>query len=209
MRSVTHDIPAIATRPGPGGRRQAPGRTGVPRHSLEAVERMDHRGIYQAWVVIGQAAISLERAVDTRMRPWNLNQSQAAALLVLAQHGPQRMSHLARFLLQQTQTTTDLVDRLERRQLVRRIRHETDRRVVLVEITDDGRALIDEIGATAWSVGTEAFSGVAEAELKTATETVRRIRDAAAEVGGLPADYLSYAEDRLRISLPGYGDAAD
>jgi DNA-binding MarR family transcriptional regulator len=161
---------------------------------------MDSRGIYQAWVAIGQAAISLERAVDARLRPWNLNQSQAAALSVLAQHGPQRMSHLARFLLQQTQTTTDLVDRLERRAFVRRIRHETDRRVVLVEITDEGKALLEQIGGTAWSVGEEAFGAVSDNELSCLTQTVRRIRDVAAEVGGMPADYLSYAEERLTIA---------
>ncbi len=166
--------------------------------------------IYQAWVAIGQAAISLERAVDTRLRPWNLNQAQGAALLVLAQHGPQRMSHLARFLLQQTQTTTDLVDRLERRDLVRRIRHATDRRVVLVEITDSGRALLAEIGDAAWSVGQQVFGEVAEKELTQTTETVRRIRDAAAEVGGLPAEHLSYAENRLAVapSRNAEGDAA-
>jgi len=164
---------------------------------------MDPRGIYQAWVAIGQAAISLERAVDSRLRPWNLNQSQAAALMVLAQHGPQRMSHLARFLLQQTQTTTDLVDRLERRAFVRRIRHETDRRVVLVEITDEGKALLGEIGDSAWSVAKEAFGVVSDAELARATEAVRRIRDAAAEVGGVPAEYLTYAEERLTIAPNG------
>jgi len=164
---------------------------------------MDPRGIYQAWVAIGQAAISLERAVDSRLRPWNLNQSQAAALMVLAQHGPQRMSHLARFLLQQTQTTTDLVDRLERRAFVRRIRHETDRRVVLVEITDEGKALLGEIGDSAWSVAEEAFGVVSDAELARATEAVRRIRDAAAEVGGVPAEYLTYAEERLTIAPNG------
>ena len=161
---------------------------------------MDSRGIYHAWVAIGQAAISLERAVDARLRPWNINQSQAAALSVLAQHGPQRMSHLARFLLQQTQTTTDLVDRLERRDLVRRIRHETDRRVVLVEITAEGRALLGEIGGKAWSVGEEAFGVVSDTDLTRLTQTVRRIRDVAAEVGGVPADYLSYAEERLTIA---------
>jgi DNA-binding MarR family transcriptional regulator len=161
---------------------------------------MDSRGIYQAWVAIGQAAIALERAVDTRLRPWNLNQSQAAALLALAQHGPQRMSHLARFLLQQTQTTTDLVDRLERRGLVRRIRHETDRRVVLVEITDEGRSLIRDIGDAAWSVAEEAIGTVSETDLSRITQTVRRIRDVAAEAGGVPADYMSYAEERLTIA---------
>ncbi len=161
---------------------------------------MDPRGIYQAWVAIGQAAIALERAMDARLRPWNLNQSQGAALFVLAQHGPQRMSHLARFLLQQTQTTTDLVDRLERRDLVRRIRHETDRRVVLVEITEQGRTLLREIGDTAWSVGRDSFGDVPEQELGRATETLRQVRDAAAAIGGLPAEHLTYAQERLAIS---------
>ena len=161
---------------------------------------MNTPALYQAWVAIGQTAIVLERAVDARLRPWNLNQSQAATLLALAEHGPQRMSHLARFLLQQTQTTTDLVDRLEKRGLVRRIRHETDRRVVLVEITDEGRALLDDIGAAVWSVAQEAFDGVGDGELRSLTEIVQRIRDAAAAIGGVPAEHLSYAGDRLTIA---------
>ena len=161
---------------------------------------MNPREVYEAWVAIGQAAVSLERAVDARLRPWNLNQAQGAALLVLARHGPQRMSHLARFLLQQTQTTTDLVDRLERRDLVRRVRHATDRRVVLVEITESGKTLLSEIGDAAWSVGERAFGEVAGSELSQTTQTVRRIRDAAAEVGGVPADHLTYAEERLNIA---------
>jgi DNA-binding MarR family transcriptional regulator len=169
---------------------------------------MDPQSIYQAWVAIGQAAVTLERAVDSRLRAWNLNQSQAAALAVLAQHGPQRMSHLARFLLQQTQTTTDLVDRLERRKLVRRIRHETDRRVVLVEITEAGQKLLAEIGDVAWTVGEEAIGRISPNELSRTTETIRRIRDAAAEIGGLPIEHLSYAEERLVILPMQYASQA-
>lgn len=158
--------------------------------------------MYQAWVTIYQAHIALERGVDARLRPWGLNFAQNGALRVLADHGPQRMSYLARFLLQQTQTTTDLVDRLERRGLVRRIRHETDRRVVLVEITDAGRALIAEIGDAAWSVGREAFGAVPTAHLETMVASLRRIRDVAAETAGLQPDHLTYAEDRLSIPPP-------
>jgi DNA-binding MarR family transcriptional regulator len=169
---------------------------------------MDPEAIYQSWVAINQTAIALERAVDARLRPWNLNQSQSGALFVLAQHGPQRMSHLARFLLQQTQTTTDLVDRLERRALVRRIRHPTDRRVVLVEITDEGRRLLREIGDAGWSVGRESFRDVSRADVQRLTETLRRVRDVAAELGGLPAEYLTYAEERLNIAPRPMSEAA-
>jgi DNA-binding MarR family transcriptional regulator len=155
---------------------------------------------YQAWVSISQAATTLERAVDQRLRPLSLNASQGAALMVLSEHGPQRMSYLARFLLQQTQTTTDLVDRLERRDLVRRIRHETDRRVVLVEITETGLGMLKDIRKAVCSVSEEAFGAQDESELKQLTATARRIRDVAAAAGGVPAEHLSYAEDRLSIA---------
>jgi DNA-binding MarR family transcriptional regulator len=155
---------------------------------------------YQAWVSISQAATTLERAVDQRLRPLSLNASQGAALMVLAEHGPQRMSYLARFLLQQTQTTTDLVDRLERRDLVRRIRHETDRRVVLVEITEAGSAILPDIRAAVCSVGEESIGAQSEADLKQLTSTARGIRDVAAAAGGVPAEHLSYAEERLSIA---------
>lgn len=155
--------------------------------------------MYDAWVAIHQAAVVLERAVDVRLRPWNLSASQAAALAALVAHGPQRMSDVARYLLQQTQTTTDLVDRLEQRGLVRRIRHATDRRVVLVEATDAAVALLREIGDAGWAVGREALGELSEAELQQVTEAARRVRNRAAAIAGVPAEHLHYAEQRLRI----------
>lgn len=168
---------------------------------------VDGKRIYDAWVAIHQAAIVLERAVDVRLRPWNLSGSQAAALSVLVTHGPQRMSDLARYLLQQTQTTTDLVDRLEQRGLVQRIRHATDRRVVLVEATAAARKLLHEIDGTGWMVGREAIGALTEKELEQLTATARRVRDRAAELGGIPADHLTYAQDKLRLQ-PIFTEAA-
>lgn len=158
--------------------------------------------LYDAWVAIHQAAIVLERAVDVRLRPWNLSSSQAAALSALVAHGPQRMSDVARYLLQQTQTTTDLVDRLEQRGLVRRIRHATDRRVVLVEATEAAVELLKEIGEAGWTVGEEAFGLLPEPNLDDLIRSAKKVRDRAAEIGGVPQEHLAYAEDRLRV-LPG------
>jgi DNA-binding MarR family transcriptional regulator len=164
--------------------------------------------VYDAWVAVHQAAVVLERAVDVRLRPWNLSGSQAAALAALVTHGPQRMSDLARYLLQQTQTTTDLVDRLEHRGYVRRIRHATDRRVVLVEATEAAVSLLREIGDTGWSVGTEAIGVLSETDVKRLTDIARRVRDRAAELGGVPQEHLSYAEDRLRFDSRAWTEPA-
>lgn len=160
---------------------------------------VDELQVYDTWVALYQASAMLERALDLRLRPWNVSGPQVAALTVMSVHGPQRMSDLARYLLQQTQTTTDLIDRLEQRGLVRRVRHATDRRVVLVEVTDTARAMLKEIDNAGFAVGMEAISQVSSKELDRLTSAIRTIRDQAAELGGVPREHLAYAEERLRV----------
>ncbi len=59
-------------------------------------------------------------------------------VLVLTQHDPVRMSEIARALETSQANVTGLVDRLERGDYVRRVRAESDRRVVRVAITEKG-----------------------------------------------------------------------
>jgi DNA-binding MarR family transcriptional regulator len=56
----------------------------------------------------------------------------------LGDSGPLKMSKLAEFLLLAVNSVTSTVDNLERKGLVRRQRSEEDRRVVHVEMTDNG-----------------------------------------------------------------------
>ncbi len=59
--------------------------------------------------------------------------------------GPRRITELAVTEVLAQPTVTQLVDRLERRGLVRRDRDAGDRRVVLVSITDDGRSVLERV----------------------------------------------------------------
>ena len=157
--------------------------------------------VYQAWVALRQTAVTLERAIDARLRPWRLSQSQAIVLLVLAHHGPQSMSHLAHVLLQQTQTTTDVIDQLERHGLVQRQHwHATDRRVVLVTLTDAGHSLVNDISTTVWLTLKEAFAGVSDADLAEVTEALRDVRAVGAVLANIPPEHLNYATERLAIT---------
>ena len=58
--------------------------------------------------------------------------------------GPKSAGQLAAAIGLSTAATTTLVDRLEHRGLVRRVRDAADRRKVLVEMTELGRRLTDE-----------------------------------------------------------------
>lgn len=73
---------------------------------------------------------------------------QFRALVVLASRGPQRVVDVSGELGIDPSTGTRLCDRLARKGLVRRQRSTTDRRVVRVTLTPDGRALVDRVTAS-------------------------------------------------------------
>jgi DNA-binding MarR family transcriptional regulator len=96
------------------------------------------------------ALMALSRAV-VGMTTRSLNQvgadvtlTQYRSLVVLASRGPQRTTELAAELGIQPSTATRLCDRLLARGFVRRQPGETDRRVVLVVLTDAGRSLVGQ-----------------------------------------------------------------
>ena len=162
--------------------------------------------VYQAWIALRQTALTLERALDARLLPWRLSQDQAMILLVLAQHGPQRLSHLSRFLLRSLQTTASRIDRLEQRGLARRHHyHPTNRRAVLVTLTDAGRSLANDISTTVWSTIAEAFAGLSATDLADATETLRRVRAVGASLANIPAAHLDDATAGLTMAPPDAG----
>jgi DNA-binding MarR family transcriptional regulator len=81
--------------------------------------------------------------------------------------GPKRMGDLAARLAIAPASATALVDRLEAEGLVRRRRSERDRRVWLVELTDEGTRTVGEIGALYRQVATEMLAPLTEAEQET------------------------------------------
>ena len=72
----------------------------------------------------------------------DLTPPQAQLLCVLSD-APRGMAELAQTLRLEKSSVTGLVDRAERRGLVCRVASTTDRRVVTVELTEDGAALAD------------------------------------------------------------------
>ena len=68
--------------------------------------------------------------------------TQYRAVALLAQRGPHNASLMAGELGVGRPAATKLVDRLVRRRLLRRRRHPTDRRQVILEATDRGRELV-------------------------------------------------------------------
>jgi len=90
------------------------------------------------------AAIHLLRRLRVEDKAMGLTAPRASALSVLVFRGPVTMSQLAEAEQVRRPTITRLVDGLERRGLVRRVRHAGDGRVQLVEATAVGRRLLQK-----------------------------------------------------------------
>lgn len=105
------------------------------------------------------------------------------ALAVIEGAGEPLPSHvLADRLLVSTASMTSLLDTLERRGFAARRPHPTDRRKILVEITDEGRRIVDQMLPVVHAAATEAFSGLMEAERQVLIDVLTRVRGQASEM---------------------------
>ncbi|MQA08060.1 MAG: MarR family transcriptional regulator [Pseudonocardiaceae bacterium] len=84
----------------------------------------------------------VQSAVDSALKPHGLTfaRYEALVLLTFARRGSLPMRVMGERLQLHPTSVTNIVDRLEADDLVKRIQHPTDRRTTLVEITDAGRA---------------------------------------------------------------------
>jgi MarR family transcriptional regulator, lower aerobic nicotinate degradation pathway regulator len=90
---------------------------------------------------LAQLSFVIQGMLERRAAEHDLSIAQTRLLGVLRDRKP-TMNELARLLELDKSSTTGLVDRAERRGLVARVPSTTDRRAVLVSLTDSGRSLV-------------------------------------------------------------------
>lgn len=85
-------------------------------------------------------------------------------------------------------TMTGLLDTLERQGFVRRTPHPDDRRCLLVELTDGGGAVVDELRAELGPAEAEITARLTDGEMRTLAGLLERLRSHLAEplASGLP-----------------------
>lgn len=106
----------------------------------------------------------LVATVDRRVEPLGLTDAQWRPLLCLWHGSPVTATDLARRCELDTGGLTRLVDRLVAKGLCRRERSETDRRMVWISLTDEGRRTAARLPAMLGVVHQELMLGISEAE---------------------------------------------
>jgi MarR family 2-MHQ and catechol resistance regulon transcriptional repressor len=97
------------------------------------------------YIKLSRAAESVTQRVNHHLHEVNLTMSQFGVLEALYHLGPLQPSQLAEKVLKSTGNMTLVVDNLVKRDLVTRRRRPDDRRCIDVELTAQGRQLVEDI----------------------------------------------------------------
>jgi len=117
-----------------------------------------------AFIKLMRASDSLSVFLGRRLQEEQLTENQFGVLEALLHLGPMCQSELGRKLFTSGGNVTLLVDQLEERGLVRRVRAESDRRYVQVQLTDEGRRFIKGLFPCHAAAIARAFSALTAAE---------------------------------------------
>jgi DNA-binding MarR family transcriptional regulator len=108
--------------------------------------------------------------------------AQYRTLVVLASRGPQRLVDLAGALGVTASTAGRMCDRLVRKQLVRRHRTRSDRRSVLISLTQAGRQVVDQATAGRKVAIADILGNMPPGQRSAVAEAFRTFAIAAGEV---------------------------
>lgn len=122
-----------------------------------------------------RAAAGLTRAVEQDMTAHGLTDAQWFPLLLLRKTPTRTAADLAKVLDYDAGAVTRLVDRLEAKGLVTRSRSTDDRRVVYLDLTEEGRNAADRVPLVIADLLNRALRGFTQAEHDALLSLLRRV----------------------------------
>lgn len=119
---------------------------------------------------------------EATLRSFGLTFARCEALMLLLAWPGNRvpMSRMSEWLMVHPTSVTNTVDRLAQHGLVNRAPHPTDRRALMVELTDSGRGLAEGVVA---ALADDGFGvhGLTHDEMRTLVALLRKVRRAGGE----------------------------
>lgn len=104
-----------------------------------------------------------------------VSQAQFELLVELRKNGPTAVGELAHSAGLSAASVSQMVDRLSDQGHVERVRSEEDRRIVKVELSEQGKAAIDPIVERWRQSWLKALEGVSENDLEAASRVLERV----------------------------------
>jgi MarR family transcriptional regulator, organic hydroperoxide resistance regulator len=135
----------------------------------------------QGLMALIRTADAVRRHFERLLEPHDLTLQQFNVLRILRGARPEALPtmEIAARMIEQAPGITRLLDRLDEKGFVRRVRCEEDRRQVLCSITDEGLALLEQLDAPVREADERVMSALDDAELGVLIRMLDRTRDRA------------------------------
>jgi MarR family 2-MHQ and catechol resistance regulon transcriptional repressor len=131
------------------------------------------------WLVLARAHGSMVDYIENSMTAQGLGISDFMVLEVLLHKGSMTISAIGEKVLLASASMTSAIDRLEKRELVRRRSCSSDRRIRIVELTDCGKAFIEEIYSRHEKDLEAVIGGLSDEERRVMYEGLKKVGHAA------------------------------
>ena len=125
--------------------------------------------------LLGRLKVELSAALDAELAPLDITAAQYVILMSLAQEGAGSASGLCKGISYDPGAMTRMLDRLERRGLLRRVAHPNDRRTSNLELTPEGKAVYPKLRASAMKVLNRFLDGFSQQEARELEDFLLRM----------------------------------
>lgn len=151
----------------------------APRSEMDFAARLEEQGNAggKSWLfaLLLRAGRTIFENVEHAVSAQGESMLMFRPLAIVIRFGPQTQQDIARLTAQHPAGVSRIVDELEERGLVRRVRGEHDRRTIRVEPTDEGRAVFARVDPYATGALEAAMAGLDEHELLTFRSLLEKI----------------------------------
>ena len=141
----------------------------------------------RTYVKLLRASRAVVAQIEPLLAAHGLTVTQLGVLEAILHKGPLTHRELGRKVLTSAGNMTDLIDKLQARGLVRRVRDPADRRLVRVELTEAGDRLIRDLFPRHAADIAQAMGGLPAIELEALGALLRRLGMRAAHGAEAPA----------------------
>src|SRR4051794_35601855 len=127
------------------------------------------------YIALSRASQWVNAHGDRDIRNYGLNRTEFGVLELLYHKGAQPIQQIGGKVLMSSGNITYVVDKLEKKEFVKRKTSTEDRRLIFAEITDKGKQFIEEVFPKHAEVIEKAVAGLTAEEKKVASQLLKKL----------------------------------
>jgi len=125
--------------------------------------------------LLGRVKMAMVAAMDAELAPLDVTAAQFVVLKAIAAGEADSASGLCKDMSYDPSAMTRMLDRLERRGLVRRVAHPNDRRAFNLELTAEGKAIYPKLQASGMKVVNRFLRGFTQKDARQLETLLQRM----------------------------------